>query len=304
MCGRHSAGDGSSAERLSASSLAISSSSLTSSVKVSSTQSPGSPIFLAFSRIFPLSSCDEHQHHEDHQNATNKGGQQRVTQDVAEVLGHDRLLLHATVVLQRQDDWEVRCLSNRKEETHRAALTPQLVLQEVGVVRGGDEVVAERLAHVLVELPVLGFKYGALPRFVAVDQLLCMLGTPPPLLVLLDAQEVLQLARHQHLPVFGVVLEHLPHLVPLRQHLVEMDKLLDLQRAALRLVGHLWKRRCFYLFIVPWRLGSDSRVRSARPPLTVKRCSACSSFMSTFIIFSSVRTSLKFILPSLFLSAL
>jgi len=45
----------------------------------------------------------------------------------------------------------------------QAALSPQLVLQEVGVVRGGDEVVAERLAHVLVELPVLGFKYGALP---------------------------------------------------------------------------------------------------------------------------------------------
>lgn len=35
----------------------------------------------------------------------------------------------------------------------------------------------------------------------------------------------------------------------------------------------------------------------------MKRCRAWSSFMSTFIIFRSFRTSLKFIFPSLFLSA-
>ena len=44
----------------------------------------------------------------------------------------------------------------------QAAVSSQLVLQQVGVVRGGDEVVAERLAHVLVELSVLRFENGAL----------------------------------------------------------------------------------------------------------------------------------------------
>lgn len=39
-----------------------------------------------------------------------QGGQQRVTQDVAEVLGHYCLLLHTAVILQGQDDGEVRRL--------------------------------------------------------------------------------------------------------------------------------------------------------------------------------------------------
>lgn len=42
-----------------------------------------------------------------------------------------------------------------------AAVSSQLVLQQVRVVRGGDEVVAERSAHVLVKLPVLRPEYGA-----------------------------------------------------------------------------------------------------------------------------------------------
>lgn len=44
----------------------------------------------------------------------------------------------------------------------QAALSSQLVLQEVSVVRRRDEVVAEWLAHVLVQFTVLRFKYGAL----------------------------------------------------------------------------------------------------------------------------------------------
>lgn len=43
-----------------------------------------------------------------------------------------------------------------------AALTPDLVLYQVGVVRGGDEVVAERLGHVLPQSPVLRIEDGAL----------------------------------------------------------------------------------------------------------------------------------------------
>lgn len=58
---KHSAG-GSSVDMLSVSPLAMSSSSLTSSVRVSSTQTSRPPIFLAFSKIFPFSSCNEQQH--------------------------------------------------------------------------------------------------------------------------------------------------------------------------------------------------------------------------------------------------
>lgn len=36
-----------------------------------------------------------------------QGGQQRVAQDLTQVLGHDGLLLHTAVVLKRQDDGEV-----------------------------------------------------------------------------------------------------------------------------------------------------------------------------------------------------
>jgi len=43
-----------------------------------------------------------------------------------------------------------------------AALAPDLVLYQVGVVGGGDEVVAERLAHVLPQHPVPGVEDGAL----------------------------------------------------------------------------------------------------------------------------------------------
>lgn len=43
-----------------------------------------------------------------------------------------------------------------------AALAPDLVLYQVGVVGGGDEVVAERLAHVLPQCPVPGVEDGAL----------------------------------------------------------------------------------------------------------------------------------------------
>ena len=44
----------------------------------------------------------------------------------------------------------------------QAALAPELVLQQVGIVGGGEEVVAERLAHVLVEVLVGGVEDGAL----------------------------------------------------------------------------------------------------------------------------------------------
>lgn len=36
-----------------------------------------------------------------------QGGQQCVSQDLAEVLSHDGLLCHTTVILKGQDDWEV-----------------------------------------------------------------------------------------------------------------------------------------------------------------------------------------------------
>lgn len=40
----------------------------------------------------------------------------------------------------------------------KAALASQLVLHQVGVVRGGNEIVAERLAHILVETQTVGFE--------------------------------------------------------------------------------------------------------------------------------------------------
>lgn len=43
----------------------------------------------------------------------------------------------------------------------QAAVATQLILQEIGIVGGRDEVVAERLAHILMELVELRFKYGA-----------------------------------------------------------------------------------------------------------------------------------------------
>lgn len=43
-----------------------------------------------------------------------QGGQQRVTQDLSKVLGHDCLLLHSTVILNGKDDWKVWYLSNMK----------------------------------------------------------------------------------------------------------------------------------------------------------------------------------------------
>lgn len=42
------------------------------------------------------------------------------------------------------------------------ALSSELVLHQVGVVRGGDEVMAQRLAHVLVDAPPLWVEDGAL----------------------------------------------------------------------------------------------------------------------------------------------
>ena len=46
----------------------------------------------------------------------------------------------------------------------QAALPPELVLQQVCVMGGGEEVVAEWLAHVLVEVLVLHVEDGALLR--------------------------------------------------------------------------------------------------------------------------------------------
>lgn len=43
-----------------------------------------------------------------------------------------------------------------------AAMSSELVLHEVGVVGGGDEVMAQRLAHVLEDAPPLCVKDGAL----------------------------------------------------------------------------------------------------------------------------------------------
>lgn len=43
-----------------------------------------------------------------------------------------------------------------------AAVAPDLVLYQVGVVGGGDEVMAEWLVHVLPQCPVLGIEDGAL----------------------------------------------------------------------------------------------------------------------------------------------
>lgn len=43
-----------------------------------------------------------------------------------------------------------------------AAVASELILYQVGVVGGGDEVVAEWLAHVLPQPPVLGVEDGAL----------------------------------------------------------------------------------------------------------------------------------------------
>lgn len=42
------------------------------------------------------------------------------------------------------------------------ALSSELVLHQVGVVGGGDEVMAQRLAHVLEDAPPLWVKDGAL----------------------------------------------------------------------------------------------------------------------------------------------
>ena len=86
---------------------------------------------------------------------------------------------------------------------------------------------------------------------VAVDELLGVLHTPVPF-ALLHPQDVLQLAVAQHLPVAGVVLKQLPHLVALGQHLVEHDKLVDLQRRAHGRVGHLraWER--VQRFVIGW----------------------------------------------------
>lgn len=46
----------------------------------------------------------------------------------------------------------------------QAAMTSQLILHEIGIVGRRDEVVAERLAHILVKLPELRFEYGAFLR--------------------------------------------------------------------------------------------------------------------------------------------
>lgn len=45
-----------------------------------------------------------------------------------------------------------------------AAMSSELVLHEVGVVGGGDEIMAKRLAHVLEDAPPLWVKDGALSR--------------------------------------------------------------------------------------------------------------------------------------------
>ena len=45
-----------------------------------------------------------------------------------------------------------------------ATLAPELVLHQVGVVRGGDEVMAERLVQVLEETAPPGVLDGALRR--------------------------------------------------------------------------------------------------------------------------------------------
>lgn len=51
-----------------------------------------------------------------------QGVQQRVTQDLTKVSGHDCLLLHTTVILKGEDNWEVWYLSNRKKETQYSKL--------------------------------------------------------------------------------------------------------------------------------------------------------------------------------------
>lgn len=43
-----------------------------------------------------------------------------------------------------------------------AALSPKLVLHQIGVVGGGDEVMAQRLGHVLEDSLALGVEDGAL----------------------------------------------------------------------------------------------------------------------------------------------
>lgn len=47
-----------------------------------------------------------------------QGVQQSVTQDLSQVLGHDCLLLHPTVILNGKDDGEVWCLSEKKQKFH------------------------------------------------------------------------------------------------------------------------------------------------------------------------------------------
>ncbi len=59
--------------------------------------------------------------------------------------------------------WCIWCVQQPSLDVRlQAAVSSELVLQEVGVVWGGDEVVAKRLAHVLVKLSMLRIKYGAL----------------------------------------------------------------------------------------------------------------------------------------------
>lgn len=59
-------------------------------------------------------------------------------------------------------EWRVPVLS--LDVCLLAAVTSQLILHEIGIVGGRDEVVAKRLAHILMKLPELWFKYGAFLR--------------------------------------------------------------------------------------------------------------------------------------------
>lgn len=71
--------------------------------------------------------------------------------------------------LPRAQHWDRRVLGGNQEGAAplpdvalNAALASDLVLNQVGIVGGGDEVVAERLAHVLPQCLVPGVEDGAL----------------------------------------------------------------------------------------------------------------------------------------------
>lgn len=74
--------------------------------------------------------------------------------------------------------------------------------------------------------------------FVALDELQGPLLHGAGLQLLL-AEEVLEVAKGQLLPIARVILEDAQHVLPLRQHLVEEHKLVVLQRARLGLISHL-----------------------------------------------------------------